>query len=187
MEQAQLFKRLLAITEDEFTSFLDFDDNITKALMKLDLAARTRHIIDAVQLEDMWQQLDEESQAFNLLIAMRLSPKTLWGCMESDVELNCLEWRLVLPKYEDIPVQSKPTCTAEYLAMMKQLEVVDIERYDVEKTCAYLDQVYDFTIHQQEVRWPFTWSTNFMSAQSTDSNWATKKTGPLGPIDRSPN
>jgi len=36
MERAQLFKRLLAITEDEFTSFLDFDDNVTKALMKLD-------------------------------------------------------------------------------------------------------------------------------------------------------
>jgi hypothetical protein len=92
----------MAITEDEFTSFLDFDDNITRALMKLDRAARTRHIIDAVQLEDMWQQLDEESQTFNLYIAMRLSPKTLWGCLESDVELNCLEWRLVLPKYADM-------------------------------------------------------------------------------------
>jgi hypothetical protein len=158
MEQAQLFKRLLAITEYEFTSFLDFDDNITRALMKLDRAARTRHIIDAVQLEDMWQQLDEESQTFNLYIAMRLSPKTLWGCLESDVELNCLEWRLVLPKYADIPVQSKPTCTADYLAMMKQLEIVDIEKYDVEKTCADLEQVYDFTVHKQEVRWPFTFS-----------------------------
>ena len=187
MEQAQLFKRLLAITEDELVFFLDLVDGVSDALKKLDLAARTRHIIDAVQFEDMWQQLDEESQTFNLHIAMRLSPKTLWGCLESDVELNCLEWRLVLPKYADIPVQSKPRCTAEYLAMMKQLEVVDIERYDVEKTCAYLDQVYDFTIHQQEVRWPFTWSTNFMSAQSTDLDWATKKTGPLGPIDRSPN
>ena len=58
MERAQHFKRLLALTEDEFTSFLDFDDNVTKAVMKLDLAARRRHIIDAVQLEDMWQQLD---------------------------------------------------------------------------------------------------------------------------------
>jgi len=159
MEQVQLFKRLLAITEDEFTSFLDFDDNITRALMKLDRAARTRHIIDAVQLEDMWQQLDEESQTFNLYIAMRLSPKTLWGCLESDVELNCLEWRLVLPKYADIPVQSKPTCTADYLAMMKQLEIVDIEKYDVEKTCADLEQIYDFSAHKKEVRKPFTWTT----------------------------
>jgi len=159
MEQVQLFKRLLAITEDDFTSFLDFDDNITQALMKLDLAARTRHIIDAVQLEDMWQQLDEKSQTFNLYIAMRLPPKTLWGCLESDVELNCLEWRLVLPKYADIPVQSKPTCTADYLAMMKQLEIVDIEKYDVEKTCADLEQIYDFSAHKKEVRKPFTWTT----------------------------
>jgi len=70
-----------------------------------------------------------------------------------------LEWRLVLPKYADIPVQSKPTCTADYLAMMKQLEIVDIEKYDVEKTCADLEKVYDFTVHKQEVRWPFTWTT----------------------------
>jgi hypothetical protein len=158
MERAQLFKRLLAITEDEFTSFLDFDDNVTKAVMKLDLAARRRHIIDAVQFEDMWQQLDEESQTFNLHIVMRLSPKTLLGCLGPDVELNCLEWRLVLPKYADIPIQSKPTCTADYLAMMKHLDIVDIEKYDIEKTCAYLDQAYDFTVHKQEVRWPFTFA-----------------------------
>ena len=159
MEQAQLFKRLLAITEDEFTSFLDFDDNITRALMKLDRAARTRHIIDAVQLEDMWQQLDEESQTFNLYIAMRLSPKTLWGCLESDVELNCLEWRLVLPKYADIADESKPICAGDYLAMMKDIEIVNIEKYDIQKTCTYLDQVYDFTFHKQEGRTLFSRTT----------------------------
>jgi len=158
MKRGQLFKRLMAITEDELILFLDFVDDISKALLKLDIAARTRHIIDAVQLEDMWQQLDEASQTFNIHIAMRLSPKTLWGCLESDVELNCLEWRLVLPKYADIPIQSKPTCTADYLAMMKHLDIVDIEKYDIEKTCAYLDQAYDFTVHKQEVRWPFTFA-----------------------------
>ncbi len=158
MKRGQLFKRLMAITEDELILFLDFVDDISKALSKLDIAARTRHIINAVQLEDMWQQLDEESKTFNLHIAMRLSPKTLWGCLESDVELNCLEWRLVLPKYADIPIQSKPTCTADYLAMMKHLDIVDIQKYDIEKTCAYLDQAYDFTVHKQEVRWPFTFA-----------------------------
>ena len=81
MKRGQLFKRLMAITEDELILFLDFVDDISKALLKLDIAARTRHIIDAVQLEDMWQQLDEESKTFNLHIAMRLSPKTLWGCL----------------------------------------------------------------------------------------------------------
>ena len=111
-----------------------------------------------MQLEDMWQQLDEESKTFNLHIAMRLSPKTLWGCLESDVELNCLEWRLVLPKYADISDEIKPTRTLDYLAMAKQLNVVDIERYDVKKTCAYLEQVYDFTVHKKENRRPFNFS-----------------------------
>jgi hypothetical protein len=159
MKRGQLFKRLMAITEDELILFLDFVDDISKALLKLDIAARTRHIIDAVQLEDMWQQLDEESKTFNLHIAMRLSPKTLWGCLESDVELNCLEWRLVLPKYADISDELKPTRTLDYLAMAKQLNVVDIERYDVKKTCAYLEQVYDFSAHKKEVRKPFTWTS----------------------------
>jgi len=158
MKRGQLFKRLMAITEDELILFLDFVDDISKALLKLDIAARTRHIIDAVQLEDMWQQLDEESKTFNLHIAMRLSPKTLWGCLESDVELNCLEWRLVLPKYADIAAESKPTRTVDYLAMVKQLDVVDIERYDIKKTCAYLEQVYDFTVHKKENRRPFNFS-----------------------------
>jgi hypothetical protein len=158
MKRGQLFKRLMAITEDELILFLDFVDDISKALSKLDIAARTRHIINAVQLEDMWQQLDEESKTFNLHIAMRLSPKTLWGCLESDVELNCLEWRLVLPKYADIAAESKPTRTVDYLAMVKQLDVVDIERYDIKKTCAYLEQVYDFTVHKKENRRPFNFS-----------------------------
>lgn len=187
MEQAQLFKRLMAITEDELIFFLDFVDDVNDALLKLDLAARTRHIIDAVQFEDMWQQLDEESQTFNLHIVMRLSPKTLLGCLGSDVEMNCLEWHLVLPKYADIPAQSEPTCTAEYLAMMKRLNIKDIERYDVEKTCGYLDQVYDFSAHKKEVRKPFTWAKHFMSGESSASVRVANKKGPVGPIDQSPN
>ena len=158
MERRQLFKRLMAITEDELILFLDFVDDISKALLKLDIAARTRHIIDAVQLEDMWQQLDEASQTFNIHIAMKLSPMTLCAGLQSDMEMNCLEWRLVLPKYADISDELKPTRTLDYLAMAKQLNVVDIERYDVKKTCAYLEQVYDFTVHKKENRRPFNFS-----------------------------
>ena len=72
MEQAQLFKRLLAITEDEIMTFIRHDEEISNALMKLDLAARTRHIINAIQFEDMWQEFSEESQTFNIHLAMRL-------------------------------------------------------------------------------------------------------------------
>jgi hypothetical protein len=102
MEQVQLFKRLLAITEDEISAFIKHDEEVGKALRKLDLAARTRHIIDAIQFEDMWQELNEESKTFNIHLAMRLSPKTLCSCLDFEVEMNCLEWRLVLPKFSDI-------------------------------------------------------------------------------------
>ena len=159
MERAQLFKRLLAITEDEIASLIKHDDDISRSLLRLDLAARTRHIIDAIQLEDMWQQLDEKSETFNLHLAMRLSPTTLSACLNTDVEMNCLEWRLVLPKYADIAAESKPMCAGDYLAMMKDIEIVNIEKYDIQKACTYLDQVYDFTFHKQEGRTPFSRTT----------------------------
>ena len=156
MEQAQLFKRLLAITEDEITAFIKHDEEVGKALIKLDLAARTRHIIQAVQLEDMWQQFNEESQTFDIHLAMRLSPTTLCSCLDFEEDMNSLEWRLVLPKYAEIADDSKPTCAGDFLAMMKQLDIVDVNEYDIEKTCTYLDQVYDFTLHKHERRMPFT-------------------------------
>lgn len=155
MEEVQLYKRLLAITEDEISSFIKHDEEINKALMRLDLAARTRHIIDAIQFEDMWQEFNEESQTFNIHLAMKLSPKTLCSCLDFEEDMNCLEWRLVLPKYSDIDDEAKPSCIGEYLAMMKQLDIVDVNEYDIEETCTYLDQVYDFTPHKQNNRMPF--------------------------------
>jgi hypothetical protein len=107
----------------------------------------------------MWQQLDEKSETFNLHLAMRLSPTTLSACLNTDVEMNCLEWRLVLPKYADIAAESKPICAGDYLAMMKDIEIVNIEKYDIQKACTYLDQVYDFTFHKQEGRTPFSRTT----------------------------
>ena len=155
MEQAQLFKRLLAITEDAISSFIKHDEEINKALMRLDLAARTRHILDAIQFEDMWQEFNEESQTFNIHLAMKLSPNILCSCLDFEEDMNCLEWRLVLPKYSDIDDEAKPSCIGEYLAMMKQLDIVDVNEYDIEETCTYLDQVYDFTPHKQNNRMPF--------------------------------
>ena len=63
---------------------------------------------------------------------------------------------MVLPKYAEIAADSKPACVGDYLAMMKQIDIVDVNEYDIEKTCTYLDQVYDFTLHKQERRMPFT-------------------------------
>ena len=62
-----------------------------------------------------------------------------------DEDMNGLEWRLVLPKYADIADGLKPRCVGDYLPMMKQLDIVDVDEYDIALACAYLDQVYDFT------------------------------------------
>jgi len=156
MEQAQLFIRLIAMTEDDLTSFVKHGDDVSKSLFKIDLAARTRYIINAVQLEDMWQQMNDKSETFDIHIAMKLSPQTLCSCLDFDEDMNCLEWRLVLPKYADIKDEVKPECIGDYLAMMKQIDIVDVNEYDIEKTCTYLDQVYDFTEHKQNRRAPFT-------------------------------
>lgn len=156
MEQVQLFKRLLAITEDEINSFIRHDEEVGNALMKLDLAARTRHILNAIQFEDMWQEFSEESQTYNIHLAMRLSPNTLSSCLNFEEDMNCLEWRLVLPKYADIQDDLKPSCAGDYLAMLKQLDIVDVNEYDTDKTCAYLDQVYDFSEISLKQQMPFS-------------------------------
>ena len=48
MEPSQLFKRLYSMTINDLATFIDFEEKVDVALMKLDLAARTRHIIEAI-------------------------------------------------------------------------------------------------------------------------------------------
>ena len=150
MEQAQLFKRLYDMSLDEIASFIDYDETIEASLYKLDMAARTRHIIEAVQLEDMWQSLDEESQTFDIYISMRLSPMTLSSCFHLNHDMNGLEWRFVFPRYDDLPENSRPKCFGEYLALNKSVQIMDIENYDIDIACEFLDKAYDFSHHKNK-------------------------------------
>jgi hypothetical protein len=150
MEQAQLFKRLFDMSLDEIASFIDYDETIEASLYKLDMATRTRHIIEAVQLEDMWQSLDEESQTFDIYISMRLSPMTLASCYHLNHDMNGLEWRFVFPRYDDLPKNSRPKCFGEYLALNKSVQIMDIETYDIELACEFLDKAYDFSHHKNK-------------------------------------
>ena len=127
MEKAQLFKRLLAMTHDDLALFIKFDEPVDVAIMKLDLAARTRHIIQAVQFEDMWQSLPENSPTYKIYLSMRLAPMTLCAVLDNEQEMHCLEWRLVMPKYADIAEDQKPSCFGEYLQRMDRLEIVNID------------------------------------------------------------
>jgi hypothetical protein len=144
MEQDQLFKRLLSISLVDLAKFIKFDEHISAALLRLDLAARTRHIIQTIQFDDMWQALPENSNAYKIYLSMRLSPATLCSFLDSEEEMHCLEWRLVMPNYADISEDRKPSCFGEYLTMAR-LEIVDIDQYDIEEACRFLDKAYDFS------------------------------------------
>ena len=150
MEKAQLFKYLFDLSLDEIASFIDYGETIEASLYKLDMAARTRHIIHAVQFEDMWQSLDDESQTFDIYISMRLSPMTLSSCFHLNHDMNGLEWRFVFPRYDDLPKNSQPKCFGEYLALNKSVQIVDIETYDIDMACEFLNKAYDFSHHKNK-------------------------------------
>ena len=150
MERAHLFKYLFDMSLDEITSFISYDETIEASLYKLDMAARTRHIIDAVQIEDMWQALDDQSQTFDIYISMRLSPMTLASCFHLNHDMNGLEWRFVFPRYDDLSKNSRPKCFGEYLALNKSVQIMDIENYDIDIACEFLDKAYDFSHHKNK-------------------------------------
>ncbi len=144
MKKKQLFKRLYAISIDDLSIFTKFDEQINDAILRLDLAARTRHIIRTVQLEDTWQSFHDKSNAYRIYLSMRLSPMTLCSVLDSEEPMNCLEWQLLFPKYEDIAEDLRPSCFGEYLQFADRLEIVDIENYDIAEACRFLDKAYDF-------------------------------------------
>ncbi len=148
MEQAQLFKRLYDMGMDEINLLIDHDEAIDKALFKLDMAARTRHIIHAVQLEDLWQALDEQAKTYDLYLSMRLAPMMLQSYYQLNHDMNSLEWRFVFPTYKAIAHDAKPNNFGEYLALNKNVQIIDIEKYDMDIACTFLDKAYDFTPHK---------------------------------------
>jgi len=145
MEQAQLFKRLYDMSMDEINLLIEHDEAIDKALFKLDMAARTRHIIHAVQLEDLWQSLDEKTKTYDLYLSMRLAPMTLQSCYHLNHDMNGLEWRFVFPAIKEIAHDVRPKTFGEYLVLNNDVQIIDIEKYDIDIACTFLDKAYDFT------------------------------------------
>jgi hypothetical protein len=148
MDKAQLFKRLYDMSMDELNLLVDHDETIQKSLYKLDMAARTRHIIEAVQIEDMYQSLGEDGVTFDLFLSIRLSPMTLKSCLDLNQDMNSLHWQFVLPKYDDIAADNKPQCFGEYLTHVQTLQILEIDSIDIDQACEFLDRTYDFTPHK---------------------------------------
>ena len=148
MDKAQLFKRLYDMSMDELGLLISNDETIQKSLYKLDMAARTRHIIEAVQIEDMFQSLGEDGVTFDLFLSMRLSPMTLKSCLDLNQDMNSLHWQFVFPKYGDIADETKPKCFGEYLTHVQTLQILEIDSIDIDQACEFLDKAYDFTPHK---------------------------------------
>ena len=150
MDKAQLFKRLYDLSMDELGLLVDHDETIQKSLYKLDMAARTRHIIEAVQIEDMFQSLGEDGVTFDLFLSMRLSPMTLKSCLDLNQDMNSLHWQFVFPKYDDIAFDAKPKCFGEYLTHVQTLQILEIDSIDIDHACEFLDKAYDFAPHKNK-------------------------------------
>jgi hypothetical protein len=79
---------------------------------------------------------------------MRLAPMTLQSCYHLNHDMNNLEWRFVFPTYKAIAHDAKPNNFGEYLALNKNVQIIDIENYDIARSCEFLDKAYDFTPHK---------------------------------------
>jgi hypothetical protein len=145
MDIDELSKRLFEMTVDDLNQLIPFDDDASIGIMKLDLAAKTRRVVHTVQLEDMWQAFNDTAQQFTIYLSLKLSPMTLCSVLNTDQELNSLEWQLVIPRLDSIQEDYRPSCFGEYLREATQVDISDIEDYDIEETCQFLDKAYDFS------------------------------------------
>ena len=41
-------------------------------------------------------------------------------------------------------------CFGEYLALNKSVQIVDIENYDIDMACEFLDKAFDFSHHKSK-------------------------------------
>jgi len=145
MDIDELSKRLFEMTVDDLNQLIPFEDDVSTGIMKLDLAAKTRQVVHAVQLEDMWQAFNDTAQQFTIYLSLKLSPMTLCSVLNIDQELNDLEWQLVIPRLDSIQEDYRPSCFGEYLREATQVDISDIEDYDIEEACQFLDKAYDFS------------------------------------------
>ncbi len=102
MGNDELCKRLFEMTMDDLNHLIPFEESVSTGIMKLDLAAKTRRVVHAVQLEDMWQAFNDTAQQFTIYLSLKLSPMTLCSVLNTDQELNGLEWQLVIPRLDSI-------------------------------------------------------------------------------------
>ncbi len=145
MHNDELGKRLFEMTVDDLKQLIPEEDAVSTGIMKLDLAAKTRRAIHAVQIEDMWQEFNDEIQDFAIYLELKLSHMTLCSVLDSNQDLNGLQWQLVIRRCDSLAEDMRPTCFGEYLLLADQVYVDNIEDYNLEETCQFLDKAYEFS------------------------------------------
>jgi hypothetical protein len=89
MDNDELGKRLFEMTMDDLNHLVHLlKIDVSTGIMKLDLAAKTRQVIHAVQLEDMWQAFNDDVQQFTIYLSVKLSPMTLCSVLNADQEMQ---------------------------------------------------------------------------------------------------
>ena len=144
MEQAQLYKRLVALTMAELEALIPLEEALAETLYKLDLAAKTRRTIEHIQFDDMWQGQVDETGPFEVYVEFRLSQHLLESCTSIRGDQNELTWRLVLPTADKIPGPAGARTFQSYLDVALRVEIVNIDKHDILALCTALDIGYDF-------------------------------------------
>lgn len=146
MKDTQLFKRIHTLTLEELSLIVKYDEDVHAGILRLKILSQVRHIVDFIQLEDMWQQrISEDANDCDYFLQMKLSPKALGSAFELNKNMNALEWQFVLPKYESIQDAIKPETFGDYISLLKQVNINDIAvEYTIEDACIFLDAIYDF-------------------------------------------
>ena len=96
----------------------------------------------------MSMALDEQIKTYDLYLSMRLAPMTLQSCYHLNHDMNGLEWRFVFPAIKEIAHDVRPKTFGEYLVLNNDVQIIDIEKYDIDIACTFLDNAYDFTPHK---------------------------------------
>ena len=124
MNKIELGKRLFEMTVDDLKQLIPEEDAVSTGIMKLDLAAKTRRAIHAVQIEDMWQEFNDEIKDFATYLELKLSHMTLCSVLSSNQDLNGLQWQLIIRRLDSFSEDMRPTALVNICCLQTRCTLI---------------------------------------------------------------
>jgi hypothetical protein len=90
-------------------------ENIEDVLISIDVAVKSRRVVDCVQFEDFWEDLVDEEKVPYLFINFKLAPEVCEAALDEDLPVNTLNWNLVLPNVNAIEEEERPVVSFDWL------------------------------------------------------------------------